>query len=268
MYDELETFLGQPHNRLSTLYSLRKHLMEKFNLPQMRISLSTVSNMLKRLSFSRKRTKKFSTRRNTTKTIEKRKDVARKLLSAERDGKIIIFIDETGFNQQMIPQYGYSKIGEKCLISADLRSQNYSVIAAITKLKIVGYQIFKGGVNAEDFGSFIASLLNSNPEILNNRAKYIFFMDNASIHRAKLLKPFFENFNILFNAPYSPFLNPIEEFFGNWKYHYRKNFRENSASIIEKILRSVKEIDENLLFSFYIHVMTFLRDCLQGNNIL
>ena len=268
MYDELEIYMSQPSNRLSTLASMRKHLIEKFHLQNKRIALSTISKMLKRLSFSRKRTKKIATRRNITLTREKRTDVARRFLSAERAGKEIIFIDETGFNQQMIPLYGYSKIGERCLVSANFRSQNYTVIAAITKSRILGYQIFKGSVKAEDFGSFIASLLNEYPEILQNRSKYVFFMDNAPIHKAKTLKPFFENFSVLFNAPYSPFLNSIEEFFGNWKYHFRKKFRENTVDIVNKILRSVKEIDKALLFSFYNHVLVFLKDCIHGNSIL
>ena len=200
MYDELEIFLSIPNNRLSTLSTMRKHLIEKFNLDNRRIALSTVFNMLKRLSFSRKRTKKLATRRNISMTKEKRQTVARMILSAERSGKEIIFIDETGFNQQMVPLYGYSKIGESCFVSANLKSQNYSVVAAITKSKIIGYQIFKGSVAAEEFGSFIASLLNENPEILLNRQRYVFFMDNAPIHKAEILKPFFENFNILYKV--------------------------------------------------------------------
>ena len=168
----------------------------------------------------------------------------------------------------MVPLYGYSKIRERCIVDANFRSQNYSVVAAITKSKILGYQIFKGSVTSEEFGSFIASLLNANPEIIKDRSRYVFFMDNAPIHKANSLKPLFENFNIAFNAPYSPFLNPIEEFFGNWKHIFRRKFRENTVNIIDKILHSAQEINTDLLLSFYTHSMTFLKDCLKGNSII
>ena len=47
-------------------------------------------------------------------------------------------------------------------------------------------------------------------------------MDNARSHKAEGLKPFLDNLNVLYNAPYSPFLNPIEEMFGLWKHYYHK----------------------------------------------
>ena len=58
-------------------------------------------------------------------------------------------------------------------------------------------------------------LLNCNPE-----EKEVYFMDNASVHRKKDLIPLVhsvKNKEILFNAPYSPDINPIETFFSIWK---------------------------------------------------
>jgi transposase len=48
-------------------------------------------------------------------------------------------------------------------------------------------------------------------------------MDNAQIHKANILKETFSKLNIFSNAPYSPFLNPIEEFFAILKARVRKN---------------------------------------------
>ena len=42
-------------------------------------------------------------------------------------------------------------------------------------------------------------------------------MDNAQPHYNKLLKPLFSKINLFYSAPYSPILNPIEEFFGYLK---------------------------------------------------
>ncbi len=263
MYDTLENFLSSKINRLSTLKKIRAHLDEKFQLENKHLSLSTISNMLKRLHFSRKRTVKFIERRNLNSTIEKRKEVAIELLSHIKDGREIIYIDETGFNQSSIPFYGYSKVGKKCLAVSSPKSENYTVISAITKGRILGYQVYKGGIKADEFGGFIALMLQKHPEILKDRSKYVFFMDNAPIHRAKSLQPYLKNFRVLFNAPYSPFLNPIEELFGRWKHNFREKSYQNTVNIVEKIMKSVQEIDGATLFSYYIHSLEFLIESLK-----
>lgn len=267
MYDEVEKFMSEQKYTPPTLNIIRTHLITHFNLDNWRISLPTVSKILKRLSFSRKRTKKYIARRNLEITIEKRRIVALELISALKGNMEIIFIDETGFNQSLVPLYGYSKVGEKCWVKTNAKTQNYTVLAAITRTQVLGFQIFKGSVTAEDFGAFISSLLNRYSRILLNPSKYIFFMDNAPIHKAKVLKPFFSNFCIMFNAPYSPFLNPIEEFFGNLKFNFRKKFAQNTLDILQKILKSFQEIENSLLYSFYLHSMTFLKNCLDKKPI-
>ena len=46
-----------------------------------------------------------------------------------------------------------------------------------------------------------------------------FFMDNSQIHKGVELKEFIESkgHKLHFNAPFTPEMNPIEEFFGAWK---------------------------------------------------
>jgi len=46
-------------------------------------------------------------------------------------------------------------------------------------------------------------------------------MDNAKIHHAKSIENLRNKINFFFNAPYSPMLNPIEEFFGLTKHNIR-----------------------------------------------
>jgi len=249
MLDELEAFLSKRSNRLSTLSGMRKHLLDCFNLSPGGIAISTIHNMLKRISFSRSRTKKLIERRNIYSTIKKRKEVALELLRYIKAGVEVIYLDETGFNQSQIPFYGYSKKGERCEINSKPKTANLTVISAITKEKVLGYQMFKGGVNADDFGGFLMSLIHNYPDILMRRSKYVFFLDNAPIHRAKMLKPFLQFFQVLFNAPYSPLPNPIEEYFGNLKFNYRKKSQQNITDIAIRISQSVREIDTAILFS-------------------
>jgi len=142
-------------------------------------------------------------------------------------------------------------------VKAQARSQNFSVIAAITNSKIIGYQIFQGSITAEDFGAFLSLLLNHNSDILENSSRYAFFMDNARIHKALLLQPFLKNFDIFFNTPYSPFLNIIEEFFGLLKFRFRQKISVNTKNIAEKIALAASEIGRELIFSSYVHTVSF-----------
>ncbi len=264
----MENFLSNPVNRLSTLQNMREHLIQVLNIEKQNFCLSTVSNILKRLSFSRKRTSAQISKRNTPETIQARVKVAIKFLEFLKNDKEFIFIDETGFNQSLVPVYGYTKKGQPCKSPGPLKGQNYSVIAAITRGRIIGYQIFLGGIKAEDFGGFLSSLLNNFRDFQENINKYVLFMDNATIHKAKLLKPLLENFQVLYNAPYSPFLNPIEELFGNCKFQFRKRYVQKEKNMLEKILDSVNSIDEANIFSFFMHSVTFLQDCLDEKSIL
>lgn len=49
-------------------------------------------------------------------------------------------------------------------------------------------------------------------------------MDNAKIHHANILKSLFCKLNIFYGPAYSPFLNPIEEFFAFFKSHIRSAY--------------------------------------------
>lgn len=123
------------------------------------------------------------------------------------------------------------------------------------------------GVTADDFGGFRALLMHQNPYILNEPSLYVFSLDNCSIHKAKTLKPFLKNFRVLYNAPYSPFLIPREEFFRNWKFNFRRKATQSTIGIIDKITSAVQEIDEALLFFSFVHTMRFLEDCLDSKII-
>ena len=67
-------------------------------------------------------------------------------------------------------------------------------------------------------------------------------MDNLSVHRSgetqKLLAD--QRFEVIFNPPYSPFANPIEECFSVVKHAYKK-------AKLQRITRGSNDPDENLV---------------------
>ena len=98
------------------------------------------------------------------------------------------------------------------------KKQQYSVsmIAAISQDRIVAHQILEGGVDSVIFENFIyQALLSLRKDTDLVDKDIILLMDNAVIHKhsqvletARKMKV-----NILFNAEYSPWLNPIEQLF-------------------------------------------------------
>ena len=58
---------------------------------------------------------------------------------------MILFIDETGFNNNLTPIYmyvdGYSLIGKTCQSKCSAKSKRISVLAAMTKDELLGFQM-------------------------------------------------------------------------------------------------------------------------------
>jgi transposase len=91
-----------------------------------------------------------------------------------------------------------------------------TIISAICQDAIIANQIIEGGVDSIVFENFIYHTLLSirNDKLLSER-KVVLLIDNAPIHKslrvletARAMKAV-----LIFNAEYSPWLNPVEQFF-------------------------------------------------------
>jgi transposase len=99
------------------------------------------------------------------------------------------------------------------------KQQQYSVslIAAISQNKVIASQIIEGGVDSVVFENFVYHALRSirtDSQLANKDV--ILLMDNAVIHKHSSVLETARKMqvNVLFNAEYSPWLNPIEQLFG------------------------------------------------------
>jgi transposase len=65
-------------------------------------------------------------------------------------------------------------------------------------------------------------------------------MDNAVIHKSKIIKNTIENSNnkLLYSVPYHPETNAIEEFFSQLK-HYIKKESPNTYDDIDKVIKNI-----------------------------
>jgi len=112
------------------------------------------------------------------------------------------------------------------------RPQAYSLslLAAISQQAVVGAQVIEGGVDASVFENFLHQVLRG----LRARGAFegpgvVLLLDNARIHHHSrvVAQARAEGAHILFNAQYSPWLNPVETLFGHLK---RRIKREQAAT--------------------------------------
>ena len=95
-----------------------------------------------------------------------------------------------------------------------------TLIAAISYDKVISHQIIEGGVDSVIFENFIYHTLKSIRNDKDTCGKdVVLLMDNAVTHKHNLVLETAKHFkvNVLFNAEYSPWLNPIEQLFGYLK---------------------------------------------------
>lgn len=256
--DEIEAFLTNPKRVNSSLAEIKRHLISKFELNVNEFSTSTVSRWIRRAGFSYKRMKTYVKDRNSEEQKIKRAEFAGDFAQLLANEKEFIFLDETGFHSAMMPIYGYSKIGKRCYYLGKPKGYHYSVIAAVTKDRLLGLKIVQGSIQYRELSIFLIEILNRIPEILKQRSKYYFVMDNVSTHHAANFLPFAQNLNILYNSTYSPFHNPIEEVFGLWKHYFRKLNFSNPDSVAKNICVSARKLLPKSISKFYRHALKYI----------
>lgn len=121
-------------------------------------------------------------------------------------------MDESGIDQGITRRLSRSLRGQKVYgkISGK-RTKRQSILAAKVNNKIIAPMIFEGTCYTELFEAWVEQVLI--PELKPNQ---VIIMDNAAFHKSKRTKELIESAGcqLLFLPPYSPHLNPIEQFWG------------------------------------------------------
>ena len=80
--------------------------------------------------------------------------------------RLIIYLDESAIDETLVPLRGYAPAGEPFVMGMKPKKERVSLLAAITKDRLLGYQVIQGSVKAQDYGSFILELLYQNEDVL------------------------------------------------------------------------------------------------------
>jgi transposase len=246
-----------------TLNGIKKEIFEKYDL---NISKSTIDTYITEFNYSLKRISLQPIRRNSLDTLNEREVYARNFLDllAIHDESDFVFIDEVSFNVTMRTRRGRSLKGTRAInVVPGLRSKNISVCCAMSKDGIIKYLKKGTAFNTVSFVEFCKDLVSILSQ--NIGKKYVFIMDNVPFHRNEIVKQVIleKGFKISYLPPYSPFLNPIENMFAQWKQYIRRMQPINESVLFEYIDNVNLVVSSNDCNSYFRHMISFIGRCMQ-----
>jgi transposase len=138
----------------------------------------------------------------------------------------LVYVDESGCDKRAgFRRTGWSPRGVTPVqISRFQRGQRYQILPAYSQDGVLLSRVFQGSTDADVFEDFIEQLLHHCgrwPE-----PNSVLLMDNASFHRSDRIQELCATAGVklVYLPPYSPDLNPIEEFFSELKGFVRRNW--------------------------------------------
>jgi len=167
------------------------------------------------------------------------------------DSSRLVFLDETGCNIQLVPEYGWSMRGQRLI---DRRPgghwKNVSVVGAIRRDKVLCHSSFEGALNTARWLEFLEKKLcpTLNPGD-------IVVMDNLSVHKnsrgIELIRE--AGADVKFQPPYSPEFNPIEL---TWSFvkHVLRKLRATTTQLLKRgVWRALLRVTTRHLEGWFRH---------------
>ena len=249
---EIEKFVKEYVKKYNTttLWELSKLVNEKFKV---HLTDMSIYNILHKHKLTRKRLRnKYYPEKKEGQEKDDLENFYKKL--NDFDYKRTICLDETFIYLNMTLTYGRSRSGTRVIKKTNKYPyKRYNLLCAITADKVIGWKLFperKGGVKTTDILDFYDEYIQSKYK------NYLVIMDNAVIHKSKLIreKIEYDNNHLLYSVPYHPETNSIEEFFSQLKHYIKKespNTYEDIYNVITTILE--KKITKGHLTNYLKH---------------
>jgi len=187
------------------------------------------------MKITRKRIKNVNEKVTDANVINQRRDYIIRYRNITSDR--LIYLNETGLNLHFLKNYGYSPAN----IAVPVRKY-FSSLVLISNSGILHYKIVEGAINSLLFVEFFEECLWMG--ILFEGRKLI--MDNDRIHKSKISLSYLNTKNISYDflPPYSPQLNPVEEFFSSLKesYHCVRPIAWTNKELISNLTQTFNEV--------------------------
>lgn len=141
-------------------------------------------------------------------------------MQAKLDARKLVFIDETAASTNMTRRYGRGTRGERLVCKVPHGHWKTSTfVAALRHNRVTAPFLLDGAMNGTNFLAYVEQILA--PTL---RRGDIVIMDNVGVHKVAGVREAIEARGaiLLYLPPYSPDLNPIEQFFSKLKAVLRK----------------------------------------------
>ncbi len=180
----------------------------------------------------------------------------------------LIFIDEAGFDLSKTRRRGRNVIGQRAIVHVPgQRGGNITLCAAISLRGLLHHHAKLGPYNSQHILTFLDALHNIVVQNRPDQPRFVVIWDNVSFHRAALVQAWFTNhnqFEVVYLPPYSPFLNPIEEFFSAWRWRvYDRRPHASSAGNGTGLRRH----SGDRIHGWFRHARGYFPRCLAGEDI-
>lgn len=227
------SIMKNPNQNIKQLpYLIKKHFSIK-------ISRGYIYQLLKKNNITYKKIQFNKYPHNDNNLDTAKQKLKNEILSVNKN---MISIDETSFELGLRPNYGWSKINERCVRKMTNVRKRYSVVMAINTKSILSFKIVAGSFNGESFKNFIVD--NVLP-LANNDA---LLMDNARIHKYKgFIKHMTDNNvgnRIIYNIPYCPQYNPIEYVFNTIKMSLKQSCVDTLKGLKKFLNKTINKLNK------------------------
>ncbi len=182
---------------------------------------STVSRALKSINWSKKKMRQIARERNPD-----LRDFYLHTISPFPSWQLV-YVDESGCDKRIgCRKSGWSPRGVAPVQVTEFhREYRYQILPAYTQEGILLSRVYQGSTDHELFEDFIEQLLHHCGRWPEPRS--VLIIDKASFHHSERIDQMCldAGVKLVYLPPYSPDLNPIEEFFAELKVFIRKNWK-------------------------------------------
>lgn len=145
---------------------------------------------------------------------------------AGRQGRLIVFVDESGLSTRPTRVRTWAPRGQTPVLFESFNWKSLSIIGGLS-LKRFYFQIHKGSIKSEQVVEFLKHLQRHLPRRL------LILWDGAPIHRSKLVRQHLASTRGWVQVeplpPYAPELNPVEYMWAHLKSHEIANLITTQA---------------------------------------
>jgi transposase len=163
----------------------------------------------------------------------------------------LVFLDETGTHLAMTPLYGRAPRGERVHDRRPVnRGRNQTLIGALTLDGVETAMTVEGWTNGPVFLAFVVHCLV--PILLPGD---VVVLDNLGAHKTQDVRDAIENAGatLLFQPPYSPDLNPIEECWSKVKASLRRSKARTRDALVEAMGEALDAVTPKDSLGWFIH---------------